>query len=195
MKRPRQDRRWLTPVLLWIITLCLWLPGLGNLPLRDWDEGLIATVARSTTGVLPMKFEHSYLNKPPGLHWPMGQLIRTTGDQEIVVRLLPALSSSLAIPLIVLVRRSLGGQGRDQLALLSGIVLMTLLPMARHGRLAMLDGTLVSCSLLLWWGWIGCRQSSVRALAAGLACSGILLLKPPALLGFALIALLSLIHI
>ena len=75
MKRPLQGRRWLTPVLLWIITLCLWLPGLGNLPLRDWDEGIIATVARSTTGVLPMKWERSYLNKPPGLHWPMGQLL------------------------------------------------------------------------------------------------------------------------
>ena len=51
MKRPRQGRRWLTPLLLWIITLCLWLPGLGNLPLRDWDEGRVATVARSTTGI------------------------------------------------------------------------------------------------------------------------------------------------
>ena len=138
-----------------------------------------------------MRFEQSYLNKPPGLHWPMGQLIRSTGEQENVVRLLPALSSSLAIPLIVLLRRSLGGQGRDQSALLSGIVLMTLLPMARHGRLAMLDGTLISCSLLLWWGWLGCRRSSVRALAAGLASSGVLLRKPPALLGFAVIALFA----
>ena len=191
MKRLRQHRRWLTPLLLWLLTLCLWLPGLGNLPLRDWDEGRVATVARSTTGLLPMKWERSYLNKPPGLHWPMGQLIRTTGGQEMVVRLLPALFSSLAIPLIVLLRRSLGGQGRDHSALLSGIVLMTLLPMARHGRLAMLDGTLVSCSLLLWWGWLGCSQSFGRALVAGLACSGILLLKPPALLGFGAIALLA----
>ena len=191
MERLPQARRWLTPLLLWLLTLCLWLPGLGNLPLRDWDEGRVATVARSTTGMLPMKWERSYLNKPPGLHWPMGQLIRTTGEQESVVRLLPALLSSLAIPLIVLLRRSLGGHGRHRSALLSGIVLMTLLPMARHGRLAMLDGTLVSCSLLLWWGWIGCRRHSGRALAAGLACSGVLLLKPPALLGFALIALLA----
>ena len=177
MKRPRQGRRWVTPILLWIITLCLWLPGLGNLPLRDWDEGRVATVARSTTGLLPMKWERSYLNKPPGLHWPMGQLIRSQGEQESVVRLLPALTSSLAIPLIVLLRRNLGGQGHDRSALLAGVVLMTLLPMARHGRLAMLDGTLVSCSLLLWWGWLGCKTSSGRALAAGLACSGILLLK------------------
>ena len=58
-----------------------------------------------------MKWERSYLNKPPGLHWPMGQLIRTKGEQESVVRLLPAIFSSLAIPLIVLLRRSLGDKG------------------------------------------------------------------------------------
>ena len=94
MKRLRQHRRWLTPLLLWLLTLCLWLPGLGNLPLRDWDEGRVATVARSTTGLLPMKWDRSYLNKPPGLHWPMGQLIRSTGAQKMVVRL-PATSPHL----------------------------------------------------------------------------------------------------
>ena len=57
----------------------------------------------------------------------------------------------------------------------------------RHGRLAMLDGALVSASGLLWWqllvsrhcrGWplLGC------GLISGLACSGLLLLKGPLLL-------------
>ena len=35
-------------MLLWFLTLALWLPELGSLPLRDWDEGRVATVARST---------------------------------------------------------------------------------------------------------------------------------------------------
>ncbi|BEV35218.1 glycosyltransferase family 39 protein [Synechococcus sp. M16CYN] len=191
MVRMEQPHRWLTPFLLWLLTLILWLPGLGNLPLRDWDEGLVANVARSTTGLLPMKWKHSYLNKPPGLHWPMGQLIRTQGKQENVVRLLPALISSLAIPLIFLLRRTLGAKGCERSALLSGLVLMTLLPMARHGRLAMLDGTLVSCTLLLWWGWVNSQTNHGQAFAAGLACSGILLLKPPAILGFGLIVLVA----
>ena len=82
----------------------------------------------------------------------MGVLIRRYGEAEVVVRLLPALLSSLAIPLILTLRRSLGGPDAEQRALLAAAVLMTLLPMARHGRLAMLDGTLVSCTLLLWWG-------------------------------------------
>ena len=181
---------WLIPLLLWLLTLALWLPGLGNLPLRDWDEGRVASVARSTTSLLPMKWEQAYLNKPPGLHAPIGQLIRSHGEYETVVRLLPALLSSLAVPLIVLLRRSLGGPDNNRKAVLAGVVLMTLLPMARHGRLAMLDGTLVSCSLLLWWGWVRSREQPSRALAAGVAGSGVLLLKPPALLGLVLIALI-----
>ena len=178
------------PLVLWLLTLCLWLPGLGNLPLRDWDEGRVATVARSTTTLLPRKWNHDYLNKPPGLHAPIGLLIRQVGEQEALVRLVPAILSSLAVPLIVLLRRALGGHANEEKAALAGIVLMTLLPMARHGRLAMLDGTLVSCTLLLWWGWLGASTHPKRALIAGLAGSGILLLKPPSLLGFGLIALL-----
>ena len=180
----------MAPLLLWLLTLLLWLPGLGNLPLRDWDEGRVATVARSTTTLLPRKWEQPYLNKPPGLHLPMGLLIRRQGDSEAMVRLLPALISSLAVPLILLLRRSLGGADAERRARMAALVLMTLLPMARHGRLAMLDGTLVSCTLLLWWGWLGAQQHARRALVAGLACSGILLLKPPAVLGFGLIAAL-----
>ena len=166
------------PLLLWLLTLMLWLPGLGE-PLRDWDEGRVATVARSSTGLLPMKWQQAYLNKPPGLHAPMGLLIRAQGEDEALVRLLPALLSTLAVPLIVLLRRDLGGPDRRR-ALLAGMVLMTLLPMARHGRLAMLDGT-VSCSLLLWWAGFAPVSTSER-LIAGLAGSGVLLLKPPALL-------------
>ena len=25
------------PLLLWLLTLLIWLPWLGNVPLRDWD--------------------------------------------------------------------------------------------------------------------------------------------------------------
>ena len=90
------QQRWLMPLLLWLLTLMLWLPGLGNLPLRDWDEGRVATVARSSTSLLPMKWQQPYLNKPPGLHAPMGRLIRAQGEDETLVRLLPALLSTLA---------------------------------------------------------------------------------------------------
>ena len=35
-------------LLCWLLTLVIWLPWLGNAPLRDWDEGIVASVAQST---------------------------------------------------------------------------------------------------------------------------------------------------
>lgn len=186
------------PVLLWFFTLALWLPGLGTLPLRDWDEGRVATVARSTMArldlghpsldwLLAWKWHETYLNKPPGLHWLIGSLSGWLGESEWAVRLAPCLLSTLAVPLILLLRRQLGGTDANRKALLTALILMTLLPMARHGRLAMLDGTLVSSALLLWTGWLSSRQVPWHGLGAGLGASAVLLLKPPAVLGFLLI--------
>ena len=184
------------PLLLWLLTLLIWLPWLGNLPLRDWDEALVAGVSRSTAAqpawdwLLAVKnSEAIYLNKPPGLHWLIGASIKRFGDYEWAVRLMPCLMASLAVPLIVILRRQLNnGVGTEHSALCSGLILMTLLPMARHGRLAMLDGTLVSCSLLMISAWLSSKRWPWHGLLAGLGGSGILLLKPPALI-------LSLIHI
>ena len=182
----------LAPLTLWIATVVIWLPWLGNVPLRDWDEGIVASVARATSQQSGLRWllalKHAgepYLNKPPGLHWLIGTSIQTWGEGEGVVRAVPALVSTLAVPLLVLLRRELSrDQSGERSALAAGLVLMTLLPMARHGRLAMLDGSLVSCSLMLWLGWLGSRRQSRWAVLAGLGGTGVLLLKPPALIGF-----------
>ena len=180
------------PLLLWLLTLLIWLPWLGNVPLRDWDEALVAGVSRSTAGqqawdwLLAIKnSEAIYLNKPPGLHWLIGASIKRFGHNEWAVRLIPSLLASLAVPLIVILRRQLSnGKGTERSALCSGLILMTLLPMARHGRLAMLDGTLVSCILLLISAWLSSKRWPWHGFLAGLGGSGILLLKPPALIGY-----------
>ena len=182
---------------MWLLTLGLWLPGLGNLPLRDWDEGRVASVARSTisrwdwgsTGgdwLLAWKWDEAYLNKPPGMHWLIGTSTQFFGDNEWAVRLMPCLISSLAIPLLLLLRRQLGGRDAENKALLGAVILMSLIPMARHGRLAMLDGSLVTSTLLLWTGWLSSRSVPWHGLLAGLGATGILMLKPPALIGFLL---------
>lgn len=186
------------PVLLWLLTMLLWLPGLGNLPLRDWDEGRVANVARSTVGRMNLdqagtdwfmawKWDEAYLNKPPGLHWLIGTSTHVFGEQEWAVRLVPCLIASLAVPLLLLMRRQIGGDGAEKKALLAGLILMTLMPMARHGRLAMLDGSLVTSVLLLWTGWLSSRSTPWHGLLAGVGATGILMLKPPALIGFLLI--------
>ena len=186
------------PVLLWLLTLSLWLPGLGNQPLRDWDEGRVASVARSTISrwdwgstpgdwLLAWKWDEAYLNKPPGLHWLIGASTQFFGDNEWAVRLMPCLIASLAIPLLLLLRRQLGGHGAENKAMLAALILMTVMPMARHGRLAMLDGSLVTSVLLLWTGWLSSRSTPWHGLLAGLGATGILMLKAPALVGFVLI--------
>ena len=188
------------PLLLWLLTLLIWLPWLGNVPLRDWDEALVAGVSRSTAAqpawdwLLAIKNSESvYLNKPPALHWLIGASIKRFGEVEWAVRLMPSLLASLAIPMIVILRRQLSnGEETERSALCAGLILMTLLPMARHGRLAMLDGTLVSCSLLLISGWLSSKRWPWHGFLAGLGGSGILLLKPPALIGYlAMIGIIS----
>ncbi|NCX44779.1 MAG: hypothetical protein EBW74_10140, partial [Betaproteobacteria bacterium] len=62
--------------LLWLgALLLLLLPGL-DLPLRDWDEGIVARVAFERSQklgsfadlLLPSYWDAPYINKPPGLH-------------------------------------------------------------------------------------------------------------------------------
>ena len=53
--------------------------------------------------------------------------------------------------LVALVQRRLRpGDGASAIA--SAAIALTLLPLARHGRMAMLDGTLLAAMLLVWWG-------------------------------------------
>ena len=196
-----QPRPWVLPLLLWLLTCALWLPWLGNVPLRDWDEAGIARTAlefaqaADFNGLLPTRWGEPYLNKPPGLHLLVALAIRLGGTHEAVLRLAPAVLSTAAVPLVALMQRELALQSlqsspqpREATAgegLATGLILMTTLPMARHGRLLMLDGAMVSAALLLWWGLLLLRSHPRRGAGlAGVACSGLLLLKPPAAMAF-----------
>ena len=65
---------WITLVWLGLAASVLALVGLGDLPLRDFDEATVARVAlelRHGLGeapLLPTIWEQPYLNKAPGLH-------------------------------------------------------------------------------------------------------------------------------
>ena len=191
---------------MWLAALLLLLlPGL-DLPIRDWDEGIVARVAYERSQallqfsqgelswhelLLPTYWAEPYLNKPPGLHLPAGLALlpwAASGDlpPPWAVRLVPALLASAVVPLAGLITRQLNHKQQGA-AIAAAAIALTLLPLMRHGRLAMLDGALVSASGLLWWqllvsrhcrGWplLGC------GLLSGLACSGLLLLKAPLLL-------------
>jgi len=208
MRRPGP---WAAAVLLlWLAALLLLLPPGVPLPLRDWDEGIVARVALERAQslaqgqglvslLLPTYWGQAYLNKPPGLHLLIAPLLlpwlgADTPPPPGVVRLVPALAASAVVPLAAFIHRELDPADRRG-ALAAAVVALTLLPLMRHGRLAMLDGALVSAQGLLWWQLLRARrQRRGAALLAGLAGSGLLLLKGPVLLptltvGLALLAL------
>ncbi|WP_094514850.1 glycosyltransferase family 39 protein [Synechococcus sp. MW101C3] len=193
---------WRGLLLLWLAAVVLAVVGLGNLPLRDWDEGIVARVSLEIAnrglpeGWLPTIWGSPYLNKPPGLHvliaaaiglWrQLSQAPAEALPPEWVVRLVPALLSSLVVPVGGLVQLQLR-PGDNRAALATAAILLTLLPVARHGRLAMLDGAQLTAMGLLWWALLRSRSGRTGAgwrwgLVAGLAGSALLMLKAPILL-------------
>ena len=80
-------------------------------------------------------------------------------------------------------------------AIATGMILLTLLPVARHGRLAMLDGTQLTAMGLLWLALLQLhrrRCSGLWGTIAGLMASAMLLLKAPLLVPAAVAAGLAL---
>lgn len=129
-------------VALALAALPLFVVGLGNVQLRDWDEATFAQVAREMSErgdwLRPTYSGEAYLNKPPLLFWLMGASFSAAGASEVAARLPGALLTALGVPLLYLAGRQ--AFRRDQPALAAAIVYLTLLPVVRHGRLAMIDG-------------------------------------------------------
>ncbi len=183
---------------LWLLAIPLALAGLGQVPLRDWDESLVARVALEASQrpwpdrLFPVMWGDPYLNKPPGLHLLIAAAIEAWRalagaaagalPPEGLVRLVPAFLSSTVVPLVGLVQARLR-PSQPRAALASAAIALTLLPLARHGRLAMLDGSQLAAILLLWWAAL-CPTPPRRSLwwhglVIGLAGSALLLLKAP----------------
>lgn len=175
------DALWLG--LLSLAALVLYTTSLGDLPLRDWDEGTVAQVAKeiyqapfnSMTWLYPTLHGEPYLNKPPLMHWLMAIAFHRGGINEWTARLPGALLSACAVPLLY----SVGGElfQRRTPAVFAALVYLTLLPVARHGRLAMLDGAVICFSLVMIWCALRSRRDGRFALGVGLALSLVCMTK------------------
>jgi len=197
-------------LLFWALACGIAFVSLGNLPLRDFDEATVARVAfelNQKSGLdrlLPTLWGQPYLNKPPGLHWiisfgiEISQKIQTDFDllpSEFYVRFFPAFFSTFVVPLGGLIQWNLRPQDRIS-SISTSAVLLTLLPVVRYGRMAMLDGTQLSAIALLWFCLVSIsnnRSSQFNFLGAGFACSFMLLLKAPLIIPALLASLLPLI--
>ncbi len=158
-----------------IAAIILWGIALGNLPLRDWDEGTRALVAREIyrTGnwLYPTFQGEPYLLKPPLMDWLIAISYHMGGVTEFTTRLPGAFFSACGVPLLYLVARAIFLEQIS--AIFSACVYLTLLPVVRHGRLAMLDGMVVSFFLLLLLCLLKSREDRRWAIGVGL-CLGII---------------------
>ena len=196
--------------LIWLLALVIALIGLGDVPLRDFDEGTVARVSwelsysKGIDHLLPTIWESNYLNKPPGIHWLIALSIQVNRffsssleelPSSFVIRIVPAILSTLVVPLGGWIQWYL--RPKDYLAsVLTSGILLTLLPLARHGKLAMLDGMQLSAIALFWLCLVACngkRNDRLRALGAGLSSSCMLLLKAPLLVPVGCVAFISIV--
>ena len=155
--------------------LVLWGICLGDLPLRDWDEGTRALIAReiyrSGNWLYPTLQGEPYLLKPPLMDWLIALSYKLGGVQEFTTRLPGALFTACGVPLLYLVGREVFPQRLP--AVFAASVYLTLLPVVRHGRLAMLDGMATTFFLLLLLCLLKCRQNRRWAIGVGL-CLGVI---------------------
>ena len=185
-----RDRRWF--LLLWLAALLLFCIDLDGVPLRDWDEGTVAQVAREisrgenlTAWLHPQLWGQPYLNKPPFLHSLIAGAFQIWGVHAWTARLPGAVLTATSVPLLYLLGREIFPT--QLYALLSAGVYLTLLPVARHGRLAMLDGTVVCFFILLLWTLLRSRRRPIWYLGTGLSLALMCLTK--GILGVLLLAI------
>jgi 4-amino-4-deoxy-L-arabinose transferase-like glycosyltransferase len=151
-------------LLLWAAALLLFCLDLNGVPLRDWDEGTVAQVAREisrgetwTAWVHPQLFGQPYLNKPPLLHWLMAGTFRLWGVHTWTARLPGAVLTASSVPLLFLLGRQIFLTCVP--AVMGALVYLTLMPVVRHGRLAMLDGAIVCFFIATLWMLLKARRS------------------------------------
>ncbi|MGH2413043.1 MAG: ArnT family glycosyltransferase, partial [Microcystaceae cyanobacterium] len=197
----RQEERWLD--LLWIAGLLLaalviFGINLGNLPLRDWDEGTVAQVAKeiwrspasNSSWLFPTLWGEPYFNKPPLVHNLIALAYSLAGVNEWTARLPGALLTACSVPLLYQLGREIFPVRFP--ALLSALVYLTLLPVVRHGRLAMLDGAVLFFGIFMMFCVLRSRRDLRWSLGVGLGLALIGLSKGIVALLLGVIALIFL---
>jgi 4-amino-4-deoxy-L-arabinose transferase-like glycosyltransferase len=155
---------------LLIASLFIYLICLGNLPLRDWDEGTRALVAREIyrTGnwLYPTINNQPYFAKPPLMMWLVAFCYHVGGVNEFTTRFLPSLLTALGPPLLYLIGKEIFDNKLSPL--FSSLVYLTLLPVVRHGRLMMLDGMIITFFLFSLWCLLKSKSNKFWGLGIGL---------------------------
>ncbi len=177
----RIDRTWI--VILLIAAVLLFTLNLGVLPLRDWDEGTIAQVARELKDapasemrwLFPTLGGEPYHNKPPLMHLTIAWAYSLGGVNEWTTRLPGAILTALSVPFLYSIGREIFH--RRICAIYSALVYLTMLPVVRHGRLAMLDGAAVFFFMVMLLCVLRSRRNLRYCLGVGIGFALICLTK------------------
>ncbi|MEH2373665.1 ArnT family glycosyltransferase [Nostoc sp.] len=177
----KQDRtvgKWIDSVWLIVLLLAavlLFSINLGGLPLRDWDEGTVAQVAReiwhapagSMHWLYPTLGGEPYHDKPPLMHLLIAWAYSLGGENELTTRLPGAILTATSVPLLYCIAREIFRQ--RWAAIYSALIYLTMLPVVRHGRLAMLDGAMVSFLMVMMLCVLRSRRDLRYCLGVGVS--------------------------
>ncbi|AKG20613.1 ArnT family glycosyltransferase [Calothrix sp. 336/3] len=174
---------WTWVILLLLAAVLIFTINLGGLPLRDWDEGTVAQVAReiwrapanSMPWLYPTLGGEPYYNKPPLVHLLIAGAYALGGVNEWTARLPGAILTAISVPLLYLIGREIFHV--RYCAIYSALVYLTMLPVVRHGRLAMLDGAVVCFFLLTVLCLLRSRRDLRYCLGVGIGLGLIALTK------------------
>ncbi|MEM1278791.1 MAG: glycosyltransferase family 39 protein [Cyanobacteria bacterium P01_H01_bin.152] len=175
-----KDRTWL--LLLGLAALLLCCIDLNGVPLRDWDEGTVAQVAREisrgetwSAWLHPQLWGRPYLNKPPLLHSLIAVAYQNFGVQTWTARLPGAILTATSVPMLYLLGREIFPVRLA--AVMGASVYLVWLPVIRHGRLAMLDGAVVCFFISLLWLLRRSQRQPTAYLGVGACFAGMCLTK------------------
>ncbi|MFM2063608.1 MAG: hypothetical protein RLZZ507_3279 [Cyanobacteriota bacterium] len=175
------DRIWL--IILLLAAILLFSINLGGMPLTDWDESTVAQVAKeiwraeagSMRWLYPTLGGEPYYNKPPLMHWLIAWAYSLGGVNEWTTRLPGAMLTALSVPLLYCIGREIFRL--RWAAVYSSLIYLTMLPVVRYGRLAMLDGVVVSLLMVMILCVLRSRRDLRYCLGVGISFGLICLTK------------------
>ena len=173
----RQNEIWLECFYftsLFSAALILFLVNLGKLPLLNFQEAIVAQVAKEmwqnlaipSSWIFPTLWGEPYFGQPPLVHGLIAIAYQIFGINELTTRFPGALLGAVSVVLVY-------GIGREIFvvrfpALFSALVYLTCLPVVRYSRLAMCDGPLLCFELLTIWAILRSRRDFRWSLVAGI---------------------------
>lgn len=175
------DGIWL--IVLLLVAIFLFSINLGELPLTDGDESIVAQVAReiwqaeanSMGWLYPTLGSEPYYHKPVLLHWLIAWAYSFGGVNEWTTRFPGAIITAFSVPLLYSIAREICRQ--RWAAIYSALIYLTMLPVVRYGRLAIPDGMVVSLLMVMCLCLLRSRRNLRYCFGVGISFGLICLTK------------------